>query len=87
MKTLTLNLDDQLYDEITRNVGDMQPSQYIKQILQGYINNLKNLNKNSSVAEETENFGSLYAVLKDIPKANYNGSPLAIQQQMRDEWR
>ncbi|MBS9780459.1 MAG: hypothetical protein KGV51_07525 [Moraxellaceae bacterium] len=40
MKTLTLNLDDQLYDDITRNVGDVSIEEYIQQILHNHFLNL-----------------------------------------------
>ncbi len=87
MKTLTLNLDDQLYNELSRNADGGQLSQYIGQILQNYMQNFKSVKTANANTADNEDFGSLYEVLKTMPKANYTDNPLAIQQQMRDEWR
>ncbi len=35
---------------------------------------------------DKENFGSLYEVLKTLPKASYNEDPMTIQNKMREEW-
>ncbi len=86
MKTLTLNLDDQLYNELSHNADNEPLPQYIGQILQSYMQNFKSASNIKTNTADNENFGSLYEVLKTLPKASYNENPMTIQNKMRDEW-
>ncbi len=75
MKTLTLNLDDQLYDEITRNVGDIQ---YIKQMLQNYLGNLvqtKSANSDIETPKKISKVTGTTMTLQEMAEQNPMPSP------------
>lgn len=87
MKTLTLTLNDKTYDELSRNVNSGQVSSFVDELIQAYFTQ-KSSKPESNKNEQKEDYGSLYELIHQLPKASstYSKDPIEIQRVMRAEW-
>lgn len=79
---IIMDLPDQVVTEFYKRVPVQERTSYLSGLLMKDFG----LVKHTNVTTADEDFGSLYAVLKDVPKASYTEDSLSIQQSMRNEW-